>query len=160
MRILQIGLIGLIYQSQALAASEAGTVSSTGNILKMALGLVVVLAVMALLSWVVKRFLPNGMSQHSAIKMVGGVNVGSRERVVVLEVANRWLVVGVAQGQVSSIANLEIGSNEAADAIAQQNSSELTNKAAQPAFANPIVKPFSAWLKRSAQNIKSKSKEH
>ena len=160
MRILLTGLIVLIYQPYTYAATEAATVSSTGNILKMALGLAVVLAVMALLSWVVKRFLPNGMSQNSAIKLVGGVSVGSRERVVVLEVANRWLVVGVAQGQVSSIANLEIGSDQTAEVIAQQKTHEQTNEAVHPAFSNPIVKPFSAWLKRSAQNIQSKSKEN
>ncbi len=160
MRTLLTGLTVLIYQPYTYAATEAAAVSSTGNILKMALGLAVVLAVMALLSWVVKRFLPNGMSQHSAIKMVGGVSVGSRERVVVLEVANRWLVVGVAQGQVSSIANLEIGSDQTAEVIAQQQTQEQTNKAVHPAFSNPIVKPFSAWLKRSAQNIQSKSKEN
>ncbi len=159
MRILLTGFIGLIYQPYTYAATEV-PVSSTGNILKMALGLAVVLAVMALLSWAAKRFLPNGMSQHSAIKMVGGVSVGSRERVVVLEVADRWLVVGVAQGQVSAIANLEVGSGELADAVSKQHTQAQSNKAMHPAFSNPIVKPFSAWLKRSAQNIQSKSKEN
>ncbi len=160
MRILLTGFIGLIYQPYTYAATEAVAVSSTGNILKMALGLAAVLAVMALLSWGAKRLLPNGISQNSAIKMVGGVSVGSRERVVVLEVADRWLVVGVAQGQVSAIANLEVGSGELADAVSKQHTQAQSNKAMHPAFSNPIVKPFSAWLKRSAQNIQSKSKEN
>lgn len=159
MRILLLGFMSLIYQSYSYAANEAVAVSPTGNILKMVLGLAVVLAVMALLSWGVKRMMPNGMSQNSAVKIVGGVNVGSRERVVVLEVANRWLVVGVAQGQVSSIANLEIGSEKVADAMAGESTTADTNEIAHTAFSNPIVRPFSAWLKKSAQNIKSKSKE-
>lgn len=160
MRTLLVGFMVIIYQPYTYAAAEAAAVSSTGNIVKMAMGLAVVLAVMALLSWVVKRFVPNGMmSKNSAIKMVGGVSVGSRERVVVLEVANRWLVVGVAQGQVSAIANLEIGSDQTAEVITPQDTQEQINEAVHPAFINPIVKPFSAWLKRSAQNIKSQNKE-
>lgn len=113
----------------------------------MVLGLAAVLAVMALVSWGVKRMLPNAVAQNSTIKVVGGVSVGSRERVVVLEVAGRWLVVGVAQGQVSAIADLEAG----ADALA---SSVMADKATSK--NSPVTKPFSEWLKRSADSAKVK----
>ncbi|PCI61100.1 MAG: flagellar biosynthetic protein FliO, partial [Methylophilaceae bacterium] len=116
-RLVFLGLLGLFYQVNVLAAGEAVTMSPTSSILKMVMGLAVVLAVMALISWGVKRMLPNGASQNSVVKVVGGVSVGSRERVVVLEVAGRWLVVGVAQGQVSSIANLAIGSDQLGESM-------------------------------------------
>jgi flagellar protein FliO/FliZ len=153
-RFIIFGVLSLFYQTHALAATETVAVSPTGSILKMVLGLAVVLAVMAFISWLAKRYLPNATGQHSALKVVAGVSVGSRERVVVLEVAGRWLVVGVAQGQVSAIANLEAGSDQLAQTVSQDATSGQSNEHA--AYGNPIVKPFSAWLKKSAQNLKNK----
>jgi flagellar protein FliO/FliZ len=160
-RLILLGLFGLLYQASVLAATEDAVVSPTGSVLKMVMGLAVVLAVMALISWVVKRMLPNTSGQNSAIKVVGGASVGSRERVVVLEVAGRWLVVGVAQGQVSSIANLEIGSDKLAESVEQSNATKKPNDdaIAHTAFANPMVKPFSEWLKKSAANINIKANQ-
>ena len=156
-RLIVLGLFGMVYQTSVFAAAETAAVSPTGNILKMVMGLAVVLAVMALISWGVKRMLPNAAGQNSAVKVVGGVSVGSRERVVVLEVADRWLVVGVAQGQVSSIANLEVGSDQLSEAVKQPTANAPSDDAVKhAAFANPIVKPFSEWLKKSTQNIKTK----
>lgn len=145
----------LAYQSQVLAADTATVVSPTGSMLKMVMGLAVVLAVMALISWGVKRMLPSGVSQQSAVKVIGGVSVGSRERVVVVEVAGRWLVVGVAQGQVSAIANLEVGSDQLASSVAQTQ----TNSAGQTtteAITKTVAKPFSEWLRKSAENLSTK----
>ncbi len=146
LRLIAFGL-PFIYQTNVLAAEAAAT-SPTGSILKMVLGLGVVLVVMALISWAAKRMLPNAVMQNSAVKVVGGVSVGSRERVVVLEVANRWLVVGVAQGQVSAIANLDID----ADAL---NATMHAAKASSESAMHPIAKPFSEWLKKSADNAKA-----
>lgn len=146
LRLIAFGLL-LVYQTNGLAA-QAATTSPTGSILKMVIGLGVVLVVMALVSWAAKRMLPNAITQNSAVKVVGGVSVGSRERVVVLEIANRWLVVGVAQGQVSAIANLDIDAETLAAAMS-------TAKNASDA-AHPIAKPFSAWLKKSAEQATAK----
>jgi len=66
---------------------------------------------MALVTWALKRMMPGIGGQQSAVRIVGGVSVGSRERIVVLEVAGRWLVVGVAPGRVNAIANLDIGAD-------------------------------------------------
>lgn len=157
-RFINLALMSLLMPMQAFAA-EATTVSPTGSVLKMVLGLVAVLAVMAIMSWVVKRMLPNQGAQHSAIKMVGGVNVGTREKVVVLEVSGRWLVVGVAQGQVSAIANLESGSDQLGDAMqTQQQTISATDEDSTQMnpLIKPVVKPFSAWLQKSVQTIKAK----
>jgi flagellar protein FliO/FliZ len=142
------------YQPNALAATG---LSPTGGILKMLLGLVVVLAVMALISWGVKRLMPGVAGQNSAARIVGGVSVGSRERVVVLEIADRWIVVGVAPGQISAIANLEIGDN-LSDSIASHTKSVQNNPLISTSInpmVQPLVKPFSEWLKKSTQKIKN-----
>lgn len=120
-----------------LLAAETTAMSPTGGVLKMVLGLAIVLAVMAFVTWFLKRMMPGVGSQQSAIRVVGGVSVGSRERVVVLEVAGRWLVVGVAPGQVNAIANLEVDASQLAEI-----SPDAVMQAATPSFAQ--------WLKKSA----------
>jgi len=148
-------LVCLGYQSGAMAATG---VSNSGSILKMVLGLAVVLAVMALISWGVKRFMPGVTGQQSAVRIIGGASVGSRERVVVLEIADRWIVVGVAPGQVNALANLEAGSGNLSDQLVENTTSTANQTVANPLIhpmVQPLVKPFSEWLKKSTQKAKA-----
>lgn len=131
---LRLALVTLLVALPAAAAEE---VSASGSLLRMVLGLGVVLGLMVLIAWLMKRFTP-GLKQQSVVRIVGGVSVGSRERVVVVEVADRWLVLGVAPGQVTQLANLEPGQ-------------ELPALTQSPAVNSPANKPFASWLKQSLQ---------
>lgn len=142
-----LAMLGLM-PNLALSA-EAVAVSPTGGVLKMVIGLAVVLAVMALITWVLKRMVPGVGNKQSVIRIVGGVSVGSRERVVVLEVAGRWIVVGVAAGQVSSLANLESGTNNLAESIPMGRSMTDSDN---DGFSNT----FAAWLLKSTGKILEK----
>ncbi|MFM9835444.1 MAG: flagellar biosynthetic protein FliO [Methylophilaceae bacterium] len=150
-RLALIFLVCLGNYSVAFAATGATGISPTASVLKMLLGLAAVLAVMAAVSWVVKRMLPGGAGAQSAVRIVGGVSVGSREKVVVLQVADRWLVVGVAPGQVNSIANLDIGATQVADQLTQNLAT--SNQTLHP-MMQPLVKSFSELLKKSTEKIK------
>lgn len=134
-------LPGMVLSADAVPASPAGSA------FRMMFGLALVLAVMALVAWLIKRMLPGAGGQNSAVRIVGGVSVGSRERVVVLEVAGRWLVVGVAPGQVSAIANLEANTSEAHGNIA----AEIGGDSMQQQLNTP---GFAQWLKESAAKFK------
>jgi len=105
----------------------------------MTFGLVMVLGVILLLAWLFRRFAPYVSQGGSVARIVGGVNVGNRERVLVVEVADRWLVVGVAPGQITSIANLDAGKTDLV----------------QPSMQEPY--PFAKWLSRSMQRQRSDS---
>lgn len=96
-------------------AFAADSITPTASILRMLIGLAVVLLVMAAIAWGMKKTMRGKLGQQNTIRIVDGVSVGTRERVMVLEVADRWLVVGVAAGQVSPIANLPAGSALAAN---------------------------------------------
>lgn len=144
-------LIALSSYSLVSVADTAAAPSPTMSVLKMVFGLMVVLGVMALFAWGAKRFLPGVASQPSVIRVVGGASVGSRERVVVLEVAGRWLVVGVASGQVTQIANLEPGNTSAlTDLGAGNNTTEPSTLRHDP------LQPFTNWLKKSMQKFPQK----
>lgn len=79
---------------------------SIGGILQVLFGLIVVLSTVAGAAWLLKRFAPGQVSAGGAIKLIGGIAVGPKERVVVVEVGDTWLVVGVAPGQVNALHNM------------------------------------------------------
>lgn len=64
-------------------------------------GLLLVLALIAGLAWSVSRLRGFTPATLAPLKVVGSASVGTRERVVVVEVGGQWLVVGVAAGSVT-----------------------------------------------------------
>ncbi len=95
--------------AQTVATDTAGSAASGGNMLQVILGLGLVLAVMAASAWLLKRF--GGLQRRSGggIKVIGGSAVGQRERVVLVEVADTWLVIGVAPGHVTALHSMPKG---------------------------------------------------
>jgi len=76
---------------------------SSGSILQVIFSLLLVLAAVVLVAWILKRI---NLPQHAAdnlIKVQATVAVGQRERIVLVEVNDTWLVVGVAPGQVRTL---------------------------------------------------------
>lgn len=79
---------------------------SLGGVLQVLLGLAIVLSTVAATAWLLKRFAPGQVSAGGAIRLIGGIAVGPKERVVVVEVGETWLIVGVAPGQVTALHNM------------------------------------------------------
>lgn len=76
---------------------------SSGSVLQVIFSLLLVLGAVVLVAWILKRI---NMPQHGAgsmLKVISGVAVGQRERIVLVEVNDTWLVVGVAPGQVRTL---------------------------------------------------------
>ncbi|WP_373976250.1 flagellar biosynthetic protein FliO [Chitinibacter sp. SCUT-21] len=71
----------------------------------LALGLVLGLIVGA--AWLMRRFslVPGAGAGH--LRVVSGVMVGQRERVVIVEVQDNWLVLGVTSEQVNLLHTME-----------------------------------------------------
>jgi flagellar protein FliO/FliZ len=131
----------LLLCSEVLASENAApsSPSSIGMLFQVLFSLVIVLGLLALGAWGLKRFSTGYSQQHAVAKIVGGVSVGNRERVVVVEVADQWIVVGVAPGQVRGIATLPIKAG-LIPATAQATSIHST---AVPA------RSFASWLKQT-----------
>ncbi|RFB68719.1 MULTISPECIES: flagellar biosynthetic protein FliO [unclassified Herbaspirillum] len=99
------------FAAGAVHAAEQQTApalpSTTGSVFTMLLGLTAVLAIMAGIAWLFKRSGLVQRAQGNAVaKIIGGVSVGTRERVMVIEVADQWIVVGVAPGRVNTLATM------------------------------------------------------
>jgi flagellar protein FliO/FliZ len=69
--------------------------------------LAVVVALLMVLPWFFRKVLGRKILGGSVAKIVGGVSLGTRERLLVVEVGARWIVVGVAPGRVNALANIE-----------------------------------------------------
>lgn len=90
----------------ALNAAEAPAVpaySPAGNVLQVLFGLAIVLLVMWGCARLLKRYSGARGSAAGALRVLGGVAVGQRERVVMVEVGETWLIVGVAPGRVNAL---------------------------------------------------------
>lgn len=93
-------LVGSPLQTQLLNSSSLGS-----SIWQMALGLVFVLLMIFGLSWLMRRMTGiQGSKAH--IKILSAVNVGTKERAVLIEVGGEQLLLGVGSGQVSLLHKL------------------------------------------------------
>ena len=90
-------------------AASAPAVSAAGSLLQVFIGLVAVLLLIAATAWVAKRFGVARGGSSNLVQVIGSASVGTRERVVVVEVGESWLVVGVAPGSVNALATLPKG---------------------------------------------------
>lgn len=90
----------------AYAPPPPSAVSSSG-IVQIIFSLLLVLAAIVLVAWLLKRM---NIVQHSSgnlLKVVGGVAIGQRERIVLVEVKDTWLVVGIGPGQIRTLHTLQ-----------------------------------------------------
>jgi flagellar protein FliO/FliZ len=92
----------------AAAGAQTGTPSADlgGSIVQLVLGLAVVVALLFASLWLLKRISAPRGEAAGLIRVVAGTAVGPRERVVILEVGSTWMVLGVAPGQVSALAEI------------------------------------------------------
>jgi flagellar protein FliO/FliZ len=97
-------LCGAAGASQTPAPVE---VLSPGTMLQFALGLAAVLGLILAAGWVMKRS-ALGKSAPGMIKVLAGAAVGQRERIVIVEVADVRMVLGVAPGQVTTLHSIPL----------------------------------------------------
>jgi flagellar protein FliO/FliZ len=64
--------------------------------------LLLILGLFILAAWLARRYLPQ-IGKPGPVKVIGTTAVGPRERVVVVEIGDTWLVLGVGGGQVRTL---------------------------------------------------------
>jgi flagellar protein FliO/FliZ len=94
------------------------SVITTEGMVQMVVGLLLVLATIGLVAWLVKRFAILPTTGSGVMKIIATTGVGQRERVVIVEVGNTWLVLGVASGRVNILHSMDKTSpDKAQDAL-------------------------------------------
>ena len=117
--------------SAATSAATVPTPASSTGMLQVMVGLILVLAVLMVIAWGMKKLSGGKHAGGGAIKIVGGVHVGNRERILVIEVANEWIVVGVTATSINALSTMP--KQEGVDLL--------------PTL--PLAKNFSTWLQQT-----------
>jgi len=91
----------LLARAEVSAPADPG-----GSVVQMLLGLGVVLLLVIGSLYLLKRLAAPRGAAAGLLRVVAATAVGTRERVVVVEVGDTWLVLGVAPGRVTSLSQM------------------------------------------------------
>jgi flagellar protein FliO/FliZ len=110
--------------------------ASSGAILQMLLGLTLIIGILFLGAYLLRK-LNGGRSfgNSGPLRVVGGLMLSTRERIVLVEIGETWIVVGIVPGQIKTLHTLPRGELPAA------KSGE---------------KPFAQWLKQISERKNEK----
>lgn len=84
----------------ALPASNG---PGAAGLLQTIFALLLVLGLLIGLAWLLKRYGPKPGGGLANLRVVGALNLGGRERIMVVEVGDQWIVVGAAPGRVNAL---------------------------------------------------------
>ena len=74
-----------------------------GDYLQMLFGLLLVVGVIFGMAWLVRRMGSFQQVSHGALRILGGLSVGQRERIVLVQVGDRQILIGLAPGQIRTL---------------------------------------------------------
>lgn len=100
---------GLSFTSSAAETTGTRPGGLTGSplgaegLLETVAGLFLVLATIIALAWAARRYGRFSMAGKGLVNVLGGITLGSRERVVVVQVEDTRLVLGVAPGRIETL---------------------------------------------------------
>jgi len=84
-------------------ALPASSGSGAAGLLQTIFALLLVLGLLIGLAWLLKRYGPKPGGGLANLRVVGALNIGGRERIMVVEVGDQWIVVGAAPGRVNAL---------------------------------------------------------
>lgn len=90
---------------------------AASSLAQLLLGLLLVLALIGVSAWLLRRFNRYQSAAGRDLRILGGLSMGTRERVVLIQVGKQQLLLGVAPGRVQTLHVLadpvseDIGSN-------------------------------------------------
>ncbi len=95
------------------ATAAAGTAAvgdplGSESLLRLAGGMLLVLALVFVVAWLLRRLQRLQGLRPGAMRVVAGLAVGQRERLLVVQVGDEQLLIGVAQGRVEKLHQLAV----------------------------------------------------
>jgi flagellar protein FliO/FliZ len=115
---------------------------SVGNLFQTILALLFVLAILAGLAWFMKRYGPRVTGNSAGLRVVAAISLGGRERVMVIEVGDQWIVVGASPGRINALATMP--------------RQEGIEPSAALAANMPSASGFADWLKQTIDKRNAK----
>jgi flagellar protein FliO/FliZ len=84
-------------------AAAANPGSMAGNLFSTAVSLALVLAVIFAIAWLMRWMQRARIGGASSLRINGGIQVGARERVLMVQAGDKHLLIGVAPGRVQTL---------------------------------------------------------
>ena len=119
----------LLLPITSTAAETAPPIVSAGTYIQTTLALILIVGVLIGGAWLAKKMSGGKGFGQGGMKIIGGVTLGPRERIVLIEVGDEWLVIGIVPGQIRTLHRLTKGLSTPDD---------LTPSPSEP--------PFAQWL--------------
>ncbi len=113
----------------ALAAESPSPGVSAGTYVQTGFALLLIVAALFGTVWLAKKLSGHRVFGQGGMKIIGSIALGPRERIMLIEIGDDWLVVGVIPGQIRTLHQLPKGTPM------------------QEALRTDQDKPFSQWLK-------------
>jgi len=123
------GIITLcLWISNASAGTQEGSVVvgnglqsvASGQIIQMMVGLMVVLVIIMGAAWLLRRMRGMTGARNASLKVISGLSIGAKERLVLIEVGKEQVLLGVSPGRVQTLHVLE-------EPVTLEDSAENTN---------------------------------
>lgn len=87
-------------------SAESAAPSPLAGLLQMLFGLAMVVAVIGGIAWAAKKYAKPVLGSSPLLKTVASAHLGPRERVVVVEIGEEWLVLGITAQQITALHHL------------------------------------------------------
>ena len=113
----------------AVASPAESPGMSMGSVVQAILALLLILGLLLATAWLARKVTGGKGFGQGGLTVIGGVALGPRERIVLVEVDDTWLVIGIVPGQIRTLHRLPKGSLPATTG------------------AGPVEASFSHWLK-------------
>jgi len=124
------------------------------GLLQAGFGMAMVVGLIFLCAWLARRFGLQRLGGGHLVKVVSSAAVGQRERVVVVEVADTWLVLGVTPSQVNTLHTLP------AQAQAQAQTQQASAASASASTPATPVELFARKLRESLTGKTQQPRQH
>ncbi|NUT16554.1 MAG: flagellar biosynthetic protein FliO [Cupriavidus sp.] len=130
----------------AAEGTHAPAIGGAASLAQAGLGLFAIIALILGLAWMARRA---GLVRHAtggAMKVVGSTMLGARQRLVLVEVGDTWLVLGVSPGEIRPLHTMAAGS-----LAAGQTGAHVAAGPSQPSsggsFAEKLLRSMQAQFK-------------
>lgn len=97
----------LAEEGTAAASKQAGKIVSSADVMQWLLALLLVLAVFFLAVWLLKKSGSLALINNRQLGIVAGLSLGMREKLVLVRVGEKQLLLGVTAGRIDKLLELE-----------------------------------------------------
>ncbi len=87
----------------SLSPGGVGQGATTASLVKVAVGLAFVVLAIFASAWFFRRFGKGAFLAHRDLRVIGGLSLGQRERVVLLQVGKEQILLGVSPGRIQPL---------------------------------------------------------